>query len=80
MNMLAVEVWMLVDEDGQYVVGEDKGTCAERFAENYEFGEQSTRWVRVTINVPAPKPAECMVTIKPEVETAEGVEVEASQG
>jgi hypothetical protein len=67
-----VEVWVCVDEDGSYVAHTDKDALEERYEE--EVGRTSgaaTRVVKVTLNVPTPKPVELAATVSAEPETGE---------
>lgn len=57
MEMHELEVWVVVDESGDYVVAKDQGEAAELF-ENEVGGSEPRRQVKVTLRVPAPKVVE----------------------
>jgi hypothetical protein len=62
-----VEIWVIVDEDGNYVAHTDKDALEERYEE--EVGRSSgaaTRVVRLTVNVPTPKAVELVATVAEE--------------
>lgn len=62
-EMLEVEVWVKVNESGEYDVGHDEDTACERFLEN-EFHEgESVRLVKLLVKVPKPRP----LTVKVEL-------------
>lgn len=61
--MLEIEVWAKVDAEGNYAVGEDQGSCGERWAESYTDDGTPTRMVRVVLHIPAPKPVEIKCTV-----------------
>lgn len=63
------EVWILVDETGDYAVGEDANTAAERYADNIGNGAGAMRSVKVTLRIPLPKPIEVTAEIPAESET-----------
>lgn len=72
-----VEVWVLVDADGDYVAVDDRDTALERYEEC--FGGYSdagaVRWVKVTLSVPLPVVVNVSATIGEE-KTDVGVKVE----
>lgn len=55
-----IEVWVLVDSNGDYVAHEDSGELADAYTDR--VGELSavdgTRLVKFTVKVPLPKPIE----------------------
>lgn len=56
-TMKTVEVWVKVDEDGDYDVGCDSSGAAERFTENVgDDAEKGTRLVKLMITLPLPVP------------------------
>jgi hypothetical protein len=65
MEMVVCEVWMLIDESGDYVASVDPAELGDRWEE--EIGERDssvqTRVVKVTVNVPKPKPVELVATV-----------------
>lgn len=67
-----IEVWVIVNESGEYDVGTDCDNAAERYAENIggETGAVGIRQVRVTLKVPLPKVIELNAEVTAE-ETAE---------
>lgn len=67
MEMLDVEVWVMVDEDGNYAVHHDKDELEQRYEE--EVGRTSgaaTRVVRVALKVPCPRPVEVVANVAEE--------------
>lgn len=52
-----VEVWVVVDADGDYAVGKDEDEATSAFEENVG-GSGGRRCVRITVRVPLPKPIE----------------------
>jgi hypothetical protein len=63
-EMVEVTVWVLVDENGDVAVSQDADELQA------EPG-LATRLVKVTLNVPKPKPVELVATVEAEPETAE---------
>jgi hypothetical protein len=64
-----IEVWVKVDQDGDYEVGTGSEDAAARFTENIgDDLERGTRMVKLAITVPLPSPIE----ITAEVPDAEG--------
>jgi hypothetical protein len=55
-DMLEVEVWVAVDENGDYAVGNDNDVCQERYAEDVGGGGLATRLVKVVLSIPRPQP------------------------
>jgi len=67
-EMVQVEVWVLVDQDGDYVVGKDNESLAELY-DDQVGGDRDTlslRRVKITLNVPKPKPVELTATVAEE--------------
>ncbi|AMV29267.1 hypothetical protein VT84_33035 [Gemmata sp. SH-PL17] len=62
--MVEVEVWVLVDEQGEYVVSKDAGDLQA------DVGLAS-RMVKITVNVPMPKAVELVATVAEEPGAAE---------
>lgn len=58
--MAEIEVWIVVDENGDYTVGADLDSAAERYGEDVggDNGSLGIRHVKVTLKVPLPKPIE----------------------
>lgn len=64
MEMVQVEVWVLVDEDGDYEVSKD--------ASDLQPGAGlASRMVKVTLNVSKPRPVELQATVSEEPTTGE---------
>lgn len=73
--MHEIEVWVVVDESGDYRAGEDASTAAERFNDDIgNDGTTPTRLVCVKLKVPAPKPIE-LSGVVPEEPSGEGCEL-----
>ena len=72
-NMTTVEIWVLVDQDGFYVVSEDRETLAESYENEFTAlnSEITTRYIKVTLQVPLPKPVELTATVAEETATGE---------
>lgn len=52
-----VEVWIVVDESGDFSVAATQAAAVERFADEIG-GDLATRQVKVTLRVPLPRPVE----------------------
>lgn len=67
-EMVAVEVWVMVDQDGDYVVAKDREALAEKYEEEFTGlnSEVTTRFVKLTVNVPKPRPVELVATVAEE--------------
>lgn len=61
-EMLEVEVWVKVNESGEYDVGHDEDTANDRFRENVD-SVTACRLVRMVVKVPKPRP----LTVKVEL-------------
>jgi hypothetical protein len=73
METVQVEMWVLIDEGGDYVACEDGDTIHERYDE-VVGGDRDTlsmRRVKVTLTVPLPKPVELVGTIPAEPDGGE---------
>lgn len=58
-DFMAIEVWVKIDEDGEYDVGRDRDEAQERYGENIsEDFAGGVRLVKITLRVPLPKPTE----------------------
>lgn len=65
MTTATVEVWVVVDEDGDYAVGTGDDHAAERYREEIgdcEAGTRGMRRVKVLLTVPLPAPIKLAVT------------------
>ncbi|MFO0823028.1 MAG: hypothetical protein U0792_07895 [Gemmataceae bacterium] len=63
-ELCEVEVWVVVDEDGDYAVGKDSEAASEAFeADIGSSAERGLRRVKVTVKVPLPKPLEVVGTV-----------------
>lgn len=60
METTTVEVWVLVDEDGNYVASHDVDRLCEEYDDVIGGDRDSTsfRRIKVTLTVPLPKPVE----------------------
>ena len=71
MAIHSVEVFIVVDADGNYSVGTSEESAADDYANNVsENAAMGRRAVKVTINVPVPESLEIEVDV-PEVEESE---------
>ncbi len=68
--MAELEVWIVVDADGDYAVGTDEDTAVERFAEDVG-GDRPTRRIKVALKVPLPAVLELVGEVSAEPEGAE---------
>lgn len=68
-----VEVWVLVDEAGDYVAHADPALLNEAYDDQIggERDSLSFRRVKVTITIPLPKPVELVGTVAAEPEGGE---------
>lgn len=68
-----IEVWVLIDESGDYVAWHDADTIHEQY--DAEVGGDrdtlSMRRVKVTLTVPLPKPVELVGTVTAEPDAGE---------
>lgn len=65
--MLEVEVWVVVDESGDYEVGKEQDQAQERYDD--EIGSSGPRrYVRVVLSVPTPAPVTLKGTVPAEGE------------
>jgi hypothetical protein len=63
-----VEIWVLVDQDGDYAAGTDPDTLHEVYDDTVG-GDRDTlsmRRVKVTLTIPKPKPVELTGTVPAE--------------
>lgn len=69
MELVNVEVWVLVDEDGTYLCHEDREQLSERYKdEQTDDATTARRMVKVTLQVPKPRPVEVVATVAEESE------------
>lgn len=63
-----VEVWVMVDADGDYVVAKDREALAEKYEEEFTTlnSEVTTRFIKLTVQVPTPKPIELTAVVADE--------------
>ena len=68
LSHVVVEVWVLVDGDGNFVVHHDQDGIKERYEEEVgdDWGKTTTRLVRATIHVPRPKLADVIAVVDEE--------------
>lgn len=63
-DMVEVEVWVLVDEDGDYAANVDRDELEVPTG-------LATRFVKITVHVPKPRPVELVATVADEPSAAE---------
>lgn len=51
--MKTIEVWVCVDEDGDYTVGEDQSVALDRYTENIN-GDGGRRFIKLSLTVAPP--------------------------
>lgn len=61
-EFVTVEVWVLVDDGGDYEVGTSDEDVCERFGSNIGSSNPN-RMVRLTVKVPKPKTVQVHVTV-----------------
>lgn len=59
--MKEIEVWVIVDADGEYGVGVDEETAGESYSDN--GSSNARRVIRVVLNVPLPTVTEVEATL-----------------
>ncbi|MBP3959591.1 hypothetical protein J8F10_30470 [Gemmata sp. G18] len=59
-----VEVWVIVDEDGNYEVSREADELVGQAG-------KASRMVKITVNVPTPKPVELVATVAAEIDAGE---------
>lgn len=62
-EMIEIEVWVKVNESGEYDVGYDEESACDRYTDNGLDEESSTRLVRMLVKVPKPRPLTVSVTL-----------------
>lgn len=75
METCEIEVWVLVNADGEYEVGNDADQAYERFEENCDTSG-ARRMVKVVLTVPLP--VECVLTGTVPAESTEGAALEVA--
>lgn len=65
MDTVDIEVWVMVDEDGDYVVEVDSSQLKDRYEQDIGElnGEKATRLVKLTVKMPKPKAVELTAEI-----------------
>lgn len=63
--MVQVEIWVVVDENGDYTIGQDQEEAANAYAENIN-GNGAQRQFCLKLNVPEPQPVELEATLPEE--------------
>ncbi len=62
--MQECEVFLMVDADGNYVVGSDTDQLAERYSDDIGNDDATPRRiVKLVVNVPLPKVSTCAVNV-----------------
>jgi hypothetical protein len=72
MEPVQVDVWVVVDEDGNYVAHTDRDALEERYED--EVGRTSggaTRVLKLSVKVPLPKPVELSAEVGEEAAAGE---------
>ncbi len=72
--MSKIEIWVLMDENGNAVTSTDADTLHEQYDEEFDADDRnilSTRRIKVTLTVPLPKPIELVGTVPAEPTTGE---------
>lgn len=59
--MKEIEVWVIVDADGEYGVGVDEETAGDSYSDN--GSSNARRVIRVVLNVPLPTVTEVEATL-----------------
>lgn len=79
MENLQIEVWVKVDENGDYAVGAEQCDAEERYSD--DIGDScASRLIKVVLSVPVPKPQICVLTgTVPDMEEMEGAELESAE-
>ena len=58
-EMCEIEVWVKINDQGEYEVGTNDEEAKDRFEETIgDDGLKGTRFVKLTVKVPLPKPIE----------------------
>ncbi len=73
-NTATVEIWVLVDEEGDYVALDCPDALHERYDEVHSTEQRDlrcTRRVKITLTIPLPRPVELVGTVAAEPEGGE---------
>jgi len=70
-ELVEVEVWVMVGEDGQYTAHTDPDALRERFDEECADAGLTTRVLKLTVKVPTPRPVALAAVVADEVTTGE---------
>lgn len=63
-TMQEIEVWVVVDENGDYAVGKDRESAGEAFESDIGVdNDTSMRRVKITVKVPLPEVIELTGTV-----------------
>jgi hypothetical protein len=65
--MTTIEVWIVMNEDGEYEVGKDEDDAVERFED--DVGGSFRRVVKINVTMGPPEPQVANVTIPGETGT-----------
>jgi hypothetical protein len=70
-NLIEVEVVVIVDGDGNWVVSHDQESALEKYGEEYTDDGSPRRTIRVTLKVPVPAVVELTAEIPEEAAAGE---------
>ena len=75
MKMTECEIWLIVDEDENFVAAETEVAAAERYQGEVsdDAGEKAIRRIRVTVKVPVPETINAVAVVadeEPKVEAS----------
>lgn len=65
-TMLTLDVWVMVDENGDYVVSREQDELNKSFANEHGDTELATRHIKLTVSVPAPRPVKLATDVPAE--------------
>lgn len=72
LKTIELEVWVLLDQCGDYGVGKDMETACTNYKEEVgSLDDLHHRYIKVTLTVPLPGPVELKGTVPPEVATGQ---------
>lgn len=66
MGTMEVELWVLVDSDGNYSVGSSEDDCNQRFEDEIGTVQGNRRLYSLLLTVPDPKPVTLRATLPAE--------------
>lgn len=66
-----IEVWVLIDQEGAYVVGKEAEGMQEKYDDEVGGTDIALRRVKVTLTVPLPKPIELTGVVPAEASEGE---------